>query len=114
MYVNDIHVERKYIMININAENGAVMHYSGESNKFIKELLTYETTPKVKKENALAIYRGAMRVNLEWFLENDLEETNYELLYKQTTNENHKESFDFSREIRYIDAHTGEKIWSEY
>ena len=67
MYVNDIHVERKYIMININAENGAVMHYSGESSKFIKELLIYETTPKVTKEEALEVYREAMRVNLEWF-----------------------------------------------
>ena len=67
IYVNDIHVERKYIMININAENGAVMHYSGESGNFIKELLTYETTPKVTKEKALEIYREAIRVKLEWF-----------------------------------------------
>ncbi|MGR5913615.1 YcdB/YcdC domain-containing protein [Bacillus pacificus] len=29
IYVNDIQVEGKYIMININTENGAVMHYSG-------------------------------------------------------------------------------------
>ncbi|PFB29132.1 DUF4901 domain-containing protein [Bacillus cereus] len=114
IYVNDIQVEGKYIMININTENGAVLHYSGESSSLIKELLTYETTPKVKKEKALAIYRGAMRVHLEWFLENDVEETNYELLYKQTTDENCKEPFECSREIRYIDAHTGEKIWSEY
>ncbi|HFJ9401251.1 TPA: YcdB/YcdC domain-containing protein [Bacillus paranthracis] len=113
IYVNDIQVEGKYIMININTENGAVMHYSGESSNFIKELLTYETTPKVTKEKALEIYRGAMRVHLEWFLENEVEETIYELLYKQTTDENHKESFDCSREIRYIDAHTGEKIWSK-
>jgi hypothetical protein len=26
-------------MININAENGAVMHYSGESSNFIKKAL---------------------------------------------------------------------------
>ncbi|MFE9076741.1 YcdB/YcdC domain-containing protein [Bacillus mobilis] len=114
IYVNDIHVEGKYIMININTENGAVVYYSGESRSLIKELLTYETIPKVTKETALAIYRGAMRVHLEWFLENDVEETNYELLYKQTTDENCKEPFECSREIRYIDAHTGEKIWSEY
>ncbi|MGN4446508.1 YcdB/YcdC domain-containing protein [Bacillus cereus group sp. MYBK79-1] len=114
IYVNDIHVEGKNIMININTENGAVMHYSGESSNFIKELLTYETTPKVTKEKALEIYRGAMRVHLEWFLENDVEETSYELLYKQTTDENYKEPFDRSREIRYIDADTGKKIWSEY
>ncbi|WP_448162333.1 YcdB/YcdC domain-containing protein [Bacillus mobilis] len=113
IYVNDIHVERKYIMININTENGAVMHYSGESSNFIKELLTYETIPKVTKEKALEVYRGAMRVHLEWFLENDVEETNYELLYKQTTDKNCKEPFECSREIRYIDAHTGEGIWSK-
>ncbi|OJE38051.1 DUF4901 domain-containing protein [Bacillus proteolyticus] len=114
MYVNDIHVEQKYIMININAENGAVMHYSGESSKFIKELLTYETTPKVTKENALQIYIDAIRVKLKWHIDVDAEETKYELLYKQTTDENHKAPFDCIREIRYIDAHTGEKIWSEY
>lgn len=114
IYVKDIQVAGKYIMVNINTENGAVMHYSGESSNFIKQLLTYETTPKVKKEKALEIYRGAMRVHLEWFLENDIEETNYELLYKQTTDENYKESFNCSRELRYIDAYTGEKIWSEY
>lgn len=114
IYVNDIHVEGKYIMININTENGAVMHYSGEPSNIIKELLTYETTPRVTKEKALEIYRGAMRVNLEWFLENDVEETSYELLYKQTTDGNYKAPFDCSRELRYIDAETGEKIWSEY
>ncbi|MEE2016127.1 DUF4901 domain-containing protein, partial [Bacillus thuringiensis] len=113
IYVNDIHVERKYIMININAENGAVMHYSGESGNFIKELLTYETTPKVTKEKALEIYREAIRVKLEWFLDHDAEETQYKLLYKQTTDEKHKEPFDCSREIRYIDAQTGRKIWSK-
>ncbi|MGG0301855.1 YcdB/YcdC domain-containing protein [Bacillus albus] len=110
VYVNGISAEYKQFMININAENGAVMHYSGESSNFIKELLTYATTPKVTKEKALEIYRGVMRVHLEWFLENDVEETSYELLYKQTTDEHYKESFDGSRELRYIDANTGEKI----
>lgn len=113
VYVNGIPAECKQFMVNINTENGAVMHYSGESSNFIKELLTYETTPKVTKGKALDIYRGAMRVHLEWFLENDVEATGYELLYKQTTDENYKEPFDCRRELRYIDANTGEKIWSE-
>ena len=67
VYVNGILAEYNQFRVNINAENGAVMHYSGESSSIIKELLTYETTPKVTKEKALEIYRGAMRVNLEWF-----------------------------------------------
>ncbi|HDR4420351.1 TPA: DUF4901 domain-containing protein [Bacillus cereus] len=111
VYVNGIPAEYKQFMININTESGAVMHYSGESSNFIKELLTYETTPKVKKEKALEIYRGAMRVHLEWFLENDVEETSYELLYKQTTDENYKDPFECSRELCYIDANTGKGIW---
>lgn len=101
-------------MININTENGAVMHYSGESSNFIKELLAYETTPKVTNEEALQIYKEAIRVKLEWYIDNDAKETVYQLLYKQTTDENHKETFECSRDIRYIDAHTGEKIWSDY
>ncbi|MDM5236036.1 DUF4901 domain-containing protein [Bacillus cereus] len=113
IYVNDIHVEGKYIMVNVNTENGTVMHYSGESSNSIKELLTYETTPKVTKEKALETYKEAIRVKLEWYLDNDAEETKYELIYKQTTNENYKESVDCRQRIRYIDAHTGEKIWSE-
>lgn len=114
VYVNGIPAEYKHFMININAENGAVIHYSGESSKFIKELLAYEKTPKVTKEEALEIYREAIRVKLEWSIDHDVEETVYQLLYKQTTDENYKEFFDCSREIRYIDAHTGEKIWSKY
>ncbi|EJQ49030.1 Uncharacterized protein BWINRASL_04179 [Bacillus mycoides] len=101
-------------MININTENGAVMHYSGESSNFRKELLAYETTPKVTNEEALQIYKEAIRVKLEWYIDNDAEETVYQLLYKQTTDENHKETFECSRGIRYIDAHTGEEIWSDY
>ncbi len=59
IYVNDIQVEGKYIMININTENGAVMHYSGEPSNRIKELLTYETTPKVTKRKSIRnIQRG--------------------------------------------------------
>lgn len=77
-------------------------------------MLTYETTPKVTKEKALQIYKEAIRVNLEWDIDNDAEETVYKLLYKQTTEENCKEPFECSRDIRYIDAHTVEKIWSEY
>ncbi|WP_368908136.1 YcdB/YcdC domain-containing protein [Bacillus wiedmannii] len=114
VYINDIPAEYNQFMININAENGAVMHYSGEPSNLIKELLTYETTPKVTKEKALEIYREAIRVKLEWSIDHDVEETVYQLLYKQTTGEKYKEFFDGSREIRYIDAHTGKKIWSEY
>ncbi|SCB70284.1 Uncharacterized protein BWGO95_04454 [Bacillus mycoides] len=114
VYVNGIPAEYNQFRVNINTENGAVMHYSGESSNFIKELLAYETTPKVTKEEALEIYREAIRVKLEWSIDHDVEETVYQLLYKQTTDENYKEFFDCSREIRYIDAHTGEKIWSEY
>ncbi|WP_410989129.1 YcdB/YcdC domain-containing protein [Bacillus cereus] len=113
VYINDIPAEYNQFMININAENGAVMHYSGESSNFIKKLLTYETTPKVTKEKALEIYREAIRVKLEWFVDHDAEETKYKLLYKQTTDEKYKEPFDCSREIRYIDAQTGRKIWSK-
>lgn len=113
VYVNGIPAEYKQFMVNINAENGAVVHYSGESSNLIKELLTYETIPKVTKEKALQIYKEAILVKLEWHIDVDVEEMKYELLYKQTTDENHKESFGCSREIRYIDAHTGEKIWSK-
>lgn len=113
VYVYGIPAEYKQFMVNINAENGAVVHYSGESSNLIKELLTYETIPKVTKEKALQIYKEAILVKLEWHIDVDVEEMKYELLYKQTTDENHKESFGCSREIRYIDAHTGEKIWSK-
>ena len=41
-------------------------------------------------------------------LDHDAEETKYKLLYKQTTDEKHKEPFNCRREIRYIDAQ-GEK-----
>ncbi|PGM93366.1 YcdB/YcdC domain-containing protein [Bacillus cereus] len=113
VYMNGIPVEYREFMVNINTENGAVMHYSGKPSNIIEELLAHETAPKVTKEKALEIYREAIRVKLEWYLEHDTEEMKYELLYKQTTNENHKEPFDCSREIRYMDAHTGEKIWSK-
>ncbi|QWH19386.1 peptidase M4 [Bacillus mycoides] len=113
VYMNAIPAEYNQFRVNINTENVAVMHYSGEASNFIKELLTYETTPKVTKEKALEIYKEAIRVKLEWHIDNDAEETVYQLLYKQTTDENHKEPFECSREIRYIDAHTGEKIWSK-
>ncbi|MGE6548199.1 YcdB/YcdC domain-containing protein [Bacillus mycoides] len=114
VYVNGIPIDYMQFVININTENGAVMHYSGESSNFIKELLAYETTPKVTKEKALEIYKEVIRVKLEWCIDHDAEEMKYKLLYKQTRNENHKESVDCSRKIRYIGAHTGEKIWSEY
>ncbi|MBJ8005455.1 peptidase M4 [Bacillus cereus] len=113
VYVNGIPAEYNQFRVNINTENGAVMHYSGESSNFIKEVLTYETTLKVTKEKVLEIYKEAIRVKLEWYIDNDAEETVYQLLYKQTTGENYKEPFECSREIRYIDAHTGEKIWSK-
>ncbi|EJQ47550.1 hypothetical protein IEE_01099 [Bacillus cereus BAG5X1-1] len=113
VYVNGIPAEYNQFRVNINTENGAVMHYSGESSNFIKEVLTYETTLKVTKEKVLEIYKEAIRVKLEWCIDNDAEETVYQLLYKQTTGENYKEPFECGREIRYIDAHTGEKIWSK-
>lgn len=114
VYVNEIPVEYREFMVNINTENGAVMHYSGKSSNIIEELLAHETTPKVTKEKALEIYKEVIRVKLEWCIDHDAEEMKYKLLYKQTRSENHKESVDCSRKIRYIDAHTGEKIWSEY
>ncbi len=114
VYVNGIPVEHTQYMININAENGAVMHYSGEPSNIIKELLTYEIIPTVTKEKALEIYKEALHVNLEWHIDVDREGDKYQLLYKQTTDENYKGFVDFSREIRYIDAHTGKKMWRKY
>ncbi|MGE6348131.1 YcdB/YcdC domain-containing protein [Bacillus mycoides] len=114
VYVNEIPVEYREFMVNINTENGAVMHYSGKPSNIIEELLAHETAPKVTKEKALEIYKEVIRVKLEWCIDHDAEEMKYKLLYKQTRSENHKESVDCSRKIRYIDAHTGEKIWSEY
>lgn len=114
VYVNEIPVEYREFMVNINTENGAVMHYSGKPSNIIEELLAHETAPKVTKEKALEIYKEVIRVKLEWCIDHDAEEMKYKLLYKQTRSENHKESVDCSREIRYIDAQTGEKIWSEY
>ena len=67
VYVNGILAEYNQFRVNINAENGAVMHYSGESSSIIKELLTYETTPKVTKGKSVRNIQRAMRVNLEWF-----------------------------------------------
>ncbi|KXY32869.1 cytoplasmic protein [Bacillus cereus] len=114
VYVNEIPVEYREFMVNINTENGAVMHYSGKPSNIIEELLAHETAQKVTKEKALEIYKEVIRVKLEWCIDHDAEEMKYKLLYKQTRSENQKESVDCSRKIRYIDAHTGEKIWSEY
>ena len=49
VYINDILAEYNQFMININAENGAVMHYSGSLATY-KKLLTYETTKSNKKK----------------------------------------------------------------
>ncbi|MBO1579208.1 hypothetical protein [Bacillus sp. XF8] len=90
--------------------------YSGISQSVIKELLTYETSARIRKEQALQTYRSALRVELQWHENHDTDTPKYELIYKQTTTESgeayHIVSF-MRREIRYIDAHTGEVIWSK-
>ncbi|KFN02730.1 peptidase propeptide and YPEB domain protein [Bacillus clarus] len=100
-------------MINIDAETGAVTMYSGKPSNIIEELLMDETNPKIQKERALEIYTDALRVKLEWRENQDKDTPKYELIYKQTTNNSEKKFSDFGREVRYIDAHTGEKIWSK-
>ncbi|WP_410983601.1 YcdB/YcdC domain-containing protein [Bacillus cereus] len=116
VYVNEIPVEVSLGIINIDTETGEVLMYSGISPRVIEELSTYETSARVRKEQALAIYRNALRVELQWHENNDIDTPKYDLIYKQTTTESSETyhiDFFMRREIRYIDAHTGEAIWSK-
>lgn len=103
-------------MINIDTATGNVMMYSGISQSVIEELRTYETNAKISKEEALETYRNALCVELQWHKNHDTDPSKYELIYKQTTTESSETyhiDFFMRREIRYIDAHTGEVIWSK-
>ncbi|MEI4619137.1 YcdB/YcdC domain-containing protein [Bacillus cereus] len=116
VYVNGIPVDCSLVMINIDTATGHVIMYSGISQSVVEELRTYETIAKISKEEVLATYRNALRVELQWHENNDTDIPKYDLIYKQTTTENsetyHIDHF-MRREIRYIDAHTGEVIWSK-
>ncbi|MDM5156538.1 DUF4901 domain-containing protein [Bacillus sp. DX1.1] len=116
LYINGIQINSELVMIHIDAETGDVTMYSGVSPSVIEELLVYETNAKIRKEQALKTYRNALRVELEWFDTGDDNQSKYELIYKQTTTESSEAyhiDYFIRREMRYIDAHTGEIIWSK-
>lgn len=116
VYINGIPVENSLVIINIDTEMGDVTMYSGISQSIIEELLTYETSAKIRKEQALETYRSALRVELQWHENHDTDTPKYELIYKQMTTEGSEEDqkdASVCRKIRYIDAHTGEIIWSK-
>ncbi|KEK26272.1 YcdB/YcdC domain-containing protein [Bacillus gaemokensis] len=116
VYVNGIPVDCSLVMMNIDTETGNVIMYSGIALGVIEELRTYETNAKIGKEQALETYRDALRVELQWHENHDIDLSKYELIYKQTTVESSEAyhiNFVMRREIRYIDAHTGEVIWSK-
>ncbi|WP_459499365.1 YcdB/YcdC domain-containing protein [Bacillus sp. C1] len=116
VYINGIPVDGSLIMINIDTETGSVLMYNGIAPSVIEELLTYETTTKIRKEQALETYKNALRVELQWHENHDVDPSRYELIYKQTTigsGETYHIDFSMRKEIRYIDAHTGEVIWNK-
>lgn len=116
VHVNDIPVDCLLVMINIDTATGNIMMYSGISKSLIEGLCSYETNAKISKEQALATYRNALRVELQWHENHDTDPSKYELIYKQTTTESSEAyhiDYFMRREIRYIDAHTGEVIWSK-
>lgn len=53
IYINDIPAEYNQFMININAENGAVMHYSGESSNLIKKITYIRNNTKSNERRSV-------------------------------------------------------------
>lgn len=116
VYVNGIRIEGEMVRVVVDASSGEVDMYRGVAQHVIEQLLSYDTNVKVNQETALSIYCQALDVRLKWFEECETNPPQYQLVYVQTTgkmSEGYGADYENRKEIRYIDAHTGEKIWSK-
>lgn len=111
VYVNNIPVSSQMVHVVVNAKTGDITSYSGISPSLIKQMKSISPVPVLSHEKAMELYLKHLRVELRWFASHEEEDTlTYKLIYVPTTEQKDPVTRQ-KKEIRFIDAITGEFIW---
>ncbi|WP_025026263.1 YcdB/YcdC domain-containing protein [Caldalkalibacillus mannanilyticus] len=112
VYLNGVPVESESVTIRVSTFTGEITWYNGVSYAKLCQLQTHSSTPVLTAEEALARYAEHLSVSLEWFHDLDVEPHTYRLVYKMSLGERSDGAEKKQRELRYIDACSGEGIWN--
>ncbi|AGL00139.1 DUF4901 domain-containing protein [Desulfoscipio gibsoniae] len=114
VYVNGIPVYLEIVRVSVHTATGEIGIYSGVSFEMISMLAGRNFHPRITEQEALKIYLEHLDVELVWEREED-DSCGYQLIYRPTISADRTPctpEYGERREVQYIDACSGERIWS--
>lgn len=114
VYIGNTPVNFEQVMLSVSTLTGKILSYRGVSYEMIRGLTESNFYPALTPEQALDRYSKHVRFRLRWFNKNpEGELPGYRLIYEPATTR--RDDFPLragpNRELRYIDACSGEPIW---
>lgn len=114
VYVSNTPVNFEQVILSVSTLTGKILSYMGVSYEMIRRLTESNFYPALTPEQALDRYCKHVRFRLRWFNKNPEGKLPvYRLIYEPATTR--REDFPLwagtNRELRYIDACSGEPIW---
>ncbi|MCP1359098.1 YcdB/YcdC domain-containing protein [Aneurinibacillus migulanus] len=115
VYINNIPVNHERVMISVSTSTGKICSYIGVSYEEILERAERNFYPVLTPEKAFDRYNEHVSIQLKWFKDLDENSPVYRLLYEPTTTcqADALSGVDRNRELKYIDACSGELIWQK-
>lgn len=114
--IHGIPVNFEMVRVGVHTTTGEIGIYSGVSIEMISMLAGRNFHPRIIEQEALKIYTEQLDVELTWFERREEDFSGYQLIYRPTTSKDrtpYPPDFGKGREVRYVDACSGELIWSK-
>lgn len=114
LYMDQYRVRLEYVNICVSTITGKVLLYRNVSHEKIRELEACKFKAAVSAASALARYAEQLDVSLRWYMEGDDGTAHYRLIYDPVYKRRAKTGVSVSEYLlEFIDAVTGELIWSK-
>lgn len=114
--IHGVPVNREIVMVSVHTTTGEIGTYGGISFEMISMLAGRNFHPQLTEQEALKIYTEQLDVEPAWFEHREEDSSGYQLIYRPTTSTAQTPclpDFGERREVRYVDACSGELIWSK-
>lgn len=116
VYIHGVPVSLEIVMVSVHTATGEIGIYSGVSFEMISMLAGRNFHPRLTEQEALKIYTEQLDVKIAWFERREEDPPGYQLIYRPTTSKDQTPcppDFGERREVRYVDACSGELIRSK-
>lgn len=115
LYMDQYRVRLERVNICVSTMTGEVLQYRSVSHEKIRELEACGFKAAVSAASALARYAERLEMSLRWYMDGDDDTARYRLIYDPVYKRRAKTGVTVSEYfLEFIDAVSGELIWSQF